>query len=238
MFNIFTTRRNSCTSCCMKESSVSHPKLLACRKTVTHETPFVRLVQHSYLNRRSLLAFYILPSATKENTDKLKEIQNIMKENLASQFSMKLSDGISLTSAKWFLCFLARKKTQFSNSVTTPRCRFTLSVTLKKKSKRSLWLSLLMTLHVERFGGKYNDSSRKKAKRKQTKINHQLNIIKCKAELLEVLLIVYVVHCEADVDGRFDGAGYLGDGLRRRGYVVRVDQRLLLLLLLLIVLRC
>ncbi|KYQ59750.1 hypothetical protein ALC60_01135 [Trachymyrmex zeteki] len=149
MFNIFTTRRNSCTSCCMKESSVSHPKLLACRKTVTHETPFVKLVQHSYLNHRSLLAFCILPFATKESKDKL------IKET---------SDNLSYI---------------------TQKCL------------------------------------------------HLLDL--CEAELLEVLLIVYVVHREADVDGRFDGAGYLGDGLRRRGYVVRVSQCLLLLL---IVLRC
>lgn len=60
-----------------------------------------------------------------------------------------------------------------------------------------------------------------------------VNLNRREAELLEVLLIVYVVHREADVDGRLDGAGYLGDGLRRRGYVVRVGQRLLLLLIVL-----
>ncbi|KYN11666.1 hypothetical protein ALC57_16255 [Trachymyrmex cornetzi] len=162
---------------------------------------------------------------------------NIMSSMIIATMNQNSMYGISFTSAKWFLSFLARKKTQFSNSVTTPRCRFALSVTLKKKSKRSLWLSLLLTLHVERFDGKYNDYSRAGRKQRENKqIGHQLNIIKikCEAELLEILLIVYVVHREADVDGRFDGAGYLGDGLRRRGYVVRVGQRLLLL----IVLRC
>ncbi|KYN33400.1 hypothetical protein ALC56_12112 [Trachymyrmex septentrionalis] len=168
MFNIFTTRRNSCTSCCMKESSVSHPKLLACRKIVTHGTPFVRLVQHSYSNRRSLLAFYILPFATTENKNKL-----IKEPTNADQY---------IINKYMKMCALT-----------------------------------LLCVHLFDL----------------------VNLNGCEAELFEVLLIVYVVHREADVDGRFEGAAYPGDGLRRRGYVVRVDQRLwLLLLLLLIVLRC
>lgn len=51
-----------------------------------------------------------------------------------------------------------------------------------------------------------------------------VNLNWCETELFQVLLVVYVIHRKADVDGRLDGFGYLDDGFRRRGYVYRYSR--------------